>query len=164
MYEDFVGCDFLTVVIGRQQVEAGDISEPLSVLLRLLTRENAIQYCERVDICVEGYDSESRELYEIPEVRDFIYQLDVEFPYWLYFLTKRGLGLLFVLSCFCPPFLPPEARQRIWNERIGAYLLNRGFPALNHICELAGCSEQEIRRLSDRVAEYLVNGRDVSEA
>ena len=157
-------CDFLTVVIGRQQVEAGDISEPLSVLKRLLNREAAIKFCERVEIGAAGYDDDARELYEIPEVRDFIHKLDGEFPYWLYLLTKRGLGLMFILSCFCPPYLKPEAQQRIWNERIGDYLLKRGFPAMNHICEFAGCSEDEIRRLSERVSEYFVNGRDVSEA
>lgn len=157
-------CDFLTVVISRQQVEAGDINEPLSVLLTLLNREAAIKLCERVEIGVAGFDDDPRELYEIQEVRNFMCKLDAEFPYWLYFLSKRGLGLLFVLSCFCPPFLAPEERQRIWNEHIGDYLLKRGFPALNHICECAGCSEEEIQRLSERVTEYLINGRDVSEA
>lgn len=156
-------CDSLTVVISRQQVEAGDISEPLSVLRELLNRDAAIQFCERVDIGVGGYDEDPRELYEIPEVREFMSKLDAEFPYWLYFLTKRGSGLMFVLSCFCPPFLAPEAQRRIWNERIGAYLMKRGFPALNHICECAGCSEAEIRRLSDGVAEYFVNGVAVRE-
>lgn len=157
-------CDFLKVVISRQQVEAGDISEPLSVLRKLLTQDAAIQFCERVDIGVAGYDEDPQELYEIPEVRGFMYKLDAEFPYWLYFLPKRGLGLMFVLSCFCPPFLTPEAQQRIWNERIEDYLMKRGFPAMNRICEFAGCSEAEIQRLSDRVAEYFVNGRAVSEA
>lgn len=157
-------CDFLSVVISRQAVEAGDINEPLSILRKLLTRENAIQLCERVDIGVFGYDEDPRELYEIPEVRTFIHKLDAEFPYWLYFLTKRGLGLMFVLSCFCPPFLAPEAQQRIWNERIGDYLVKRGFPAMNQICEFAGCSEAEIQRLSDRVGDYIANGRELSEA
>lgn len=155
--------DFLSVVIGREQVEAGDIREPLSVLRKLLTRDAANQFCERVDIGVAGYDEDPRELYEIPEVRDFIYKLDEEFPYWLYFLTKQGLGLMFVLSCFCPPFLTPEAQQRIWKDRIADYLTRRGFPAMNEICELAECSEAEINRLSDRAIEYVRNGRDVSE-
>ena len=32
-------CDFLSVVISRQQVEAGDIAEPLFVLQQLVNRE-----------------------------------------------------------------------------------------------------------------------------
>jgi hypothetical protein len=158
-----LNCDFLTVVISRQQVETGNISEPLGVLRQLLNREAAIKFCERVEIGVAGFDDDPRELYEIEEVRSFVYKLDSEFPYWLYFLTKRGTGLSFIMSCFCPPFLTPEAQTAIWNERIADYLSKRGFPALNHVCEAAGCSEEEIKRLTDRSAEYVLNGPDVSE-
>jgi hypothetical protein len=156
-------CDFLTIVISREQVDAGDISEPLSVLRQLLNREAAIKFCERVEIGVAGFDDDPRELYEIEEVRSLVHKLDSEFPYWLYFLTKRGTGLSFILSCFCPPFLTQEARASIWNERIADYLSKRGFPALNHVCEAAGCSEEEIKRLTDRSTEYVLNGSDVSE-
>lgn len=156
-------CDFLTVVIGRQQVEDGDISEPLGVLRQLLNREAAIKFCERVEVGVAGFDDDPRELYEIEEVRRFVCKLDSEFPYWLYFLTKRGTGLSFILLCFCPPFLTPEAQTAIGNERIADYLSKRGFPALNHVCEAAGCSEEEIKRLTDRSTEYVLNGPDVSE-
>jgi len=156
-------CDFLTVVISRQQVEAGDIREPLSVLRKLLNKSDAIRLCERVDIGVAGYDDDARELNQINEVRDFIHKLDAEFPYWLYFLSKRGLGLMFILSCLCPPDFAPETQQSVWSERIADYLMNRGFPAMNHVCEFAGCSEAEIQRLSDRATEYILSGRDVSE-
>lgn len=42
---------------------------------------------ERISISFEGYNEDNRELDEIPEVRDFIYELDDKFPYWLFFLT-----------------------------------------------------------------------------
>jgi hypothetical protein len=155
--------DFLTVVISRQQIEDGDISEPLGVLRQLLNRGTAIKFCEKVEIGVSGFDDDTRELYEIEEVRKFVYKLDSEFPYWLYFLTKRGTGLAFILSCFCPPFLTPEAQTRIWNEEIADYLSKRGFPASNHFCQAIGCSEEEIRRLSARSTEYAFHGPDVSE-
>lgn len=156
-------CDFLTLVISRQQIEAGEICEALGVLRQLLNREAAIKFCERVEVGVTGFDDDPRELYEIEEVRNFVYKLDSEFPYWLYFLTKRGTGLSFILSCFCPPFLTPEAQAIIWNERIADYLSKRGFPALNHVCEAVGCSEEEIKRLTDRSTEYVLNRPDVSE-
>ena len=156
-------CDFLTVIISRQQIEAGDISEPLRVLRPLLDPASAIKFCEHVDIGVAGYDHDPRELYEIPEVRDFVHELDAEFPYWLYFLTKRGTGLGFILSCFCSPFLTPEEEGPVRSQEVGEYLLKRGFPGLNHICEDAGCSEEEIRRLTDRATEYVLNGPDTSD-
>jgi len=137
---------------------------PLSVLSKLLDPGAALRFCERVDICVHGYDEDARELNELPEVRDFIYKLDDKFPYWCYFLSKLAAGLMFILSYFCPPHLAPDARDRIWKERIAEYLTRRGFPALNHSCGTIGCSGSEIKRLTDRVAEYIVNGVDHSEA
>jgi len=35
-----------------------------------------------------GYDHDARELFEIPEVREYNALLDNEFPYWLFFLTR----------------------------------------------------------------------------
>jgi len=155
--------DFLSIVISRDDIEAGDISSTVSVLAKLLDPDAALKYCEKVDIGVYGYDDDPRELNELPEVRDFINRLDAEFPYWCYYLSKRALGLGFIFSCFCPPFLTPQARERVWLERIGGYLTKRGFPAMNHISVAAGCSEAEIERMTNRVMKYITDGPDMSE-
>jgi hypothetical protein len=155
--------DFLTVVISRQQIEGGDISEPLGGASSTPEPGHCNQVLREGRDRGFGIDDDTREVYEIEEVRKFVYKLDSEFPYWLYFLTKRGTGLAFILSCFCPPFLTPEAQTRIWNEEIADYLSKRGFPALNHFCQAIGCSEEEIRRLSARSTEYVFHGPDVSE-
>jgi hypothetical protein len=148
---------FMFVGISRQEVESGDTSV-LSVLLRLLDKESATLYREMVDIAVFGYDDDPRELYEVPEVRDFVRKLDAEFPYWFYFLSKRGNGLLFILYCLCSPDTPPEARDQVWRHEIMMYL-KRGIPAMNHICKIAGCSEAEVMRLTNGVLEYIISVR-----
>ena len=155
--------DFCSIVISRKDIQQVDINSTLSSLKQLLNPEAAIRYCERVDIGVHGYDDYAGELNELPEVRDFVHKLDAEFPYWCYFLSKRALGLGFIFSCFCPPFLNPEARERVWVERIGGYLTKRGFPAMNRICAAAGCSEAEIERMTNRVMKYITDGPDRSE-
>lgn len=155
--------DFLIIVISRKEIEAGDIGSTASVLAKLLNPEAALKYCERVDIGVHGYDDDPRELNEFPEVRDFINKLDDKFPYWCYFLSKRAGGLGFIFSCFCPPYLTPDSREEIWLESIVEYLMRRGFPAMNHLCVAAGCSESEIERMTNRVMEYIATGVDRSE-
>lgn len=156
--------DFVTIVISRRDIETGDIQSTASSLAKFLNPDAALRYCEKVEVGVHGYDDDARELNEIPEVREFVYRLDAEFPYWCYFLSKRGTGLMFVLSCFCPPYLTAEARDRIWRERIGDYLTKRGFPAMNHLCAAVGCSEDEIERMTNRVTDYIVIGVDRREA
>jgi hypothetical protein len=152
--------DFLSIVIPRNDIEAGDISSTVAALAKLLNPEAALKYCEKVDIGVCGYDDYAGELNELPEVRNFVSKLDAEFPYWCYFLSKRALGLGFIFSCFCPPFLPPKTREKVWLERIGGYLTKRGFPAMNHICAAAGCSEPETERMTNRVMKYITDGPD----
>jgi hypothetical protein len=152
--------DPLVVLVSRAEVEAGDVSPALSVLQRLTqSPETAREFFERVDIAFHGYDHDSRELFEIPEVRNFAHRLDEKFPFWLFFLSKRHLGLQCLLFCFLPPFLTEEARSQIFPERIDQLLSRRWFPAMNQVCEYASFSERQIEQLTDRVIHYITNGR-----
>ena len=152
--------DPLVLVISRAEVEAMDTSAALGVLKKLTeSPDTAREFVERVDISFHGYDHTRQELFEIPEVRNFVYQLDGQFPFWLYFLSKRHLGLQCLLFCFLPPFLTEDARSRIFPERINQLLTNRWFPAMNHICEYVGFSERQIERLTEHALAYITTGR-----
>ncbi len=152
--------DPLVLVVSREEVEAMDISAALGVLKKLTeSPETASEFVERVDISFHGYEHTQQELFEIPEVRNFVYQLDGEFPFWLYFLSKRHLGLQCLLFCFLPPFLTEVARSRIFPERINQLLTNRWFPAMNNICGYVGFSEKQIERLTERALAYITTGR-----
>ena len=66
---------------------------------------------EKLDVAFHGYDHDVRELFEIPEIRDYVELLDSQFPYWLFFLTKSGFGLECITLCKMPPDLTEEARR-----------------------------------------------------
>jgi hypothetical protein len=152
--------DPLIVVISRAEVEALDTSVALGVLKKLIqSQDTAREFVERVDISFYGYDHTPQELFEIPEVRSFVYQLDEQFPFWLFFLSKRHLGLQCILLCLLPPFLTNDARTKIFPDRINQLLMNRWFPAMNHICEYVGFSERQIEQLTDRALAYITTGR-----
>lgn len=154
-------------MVSREEVESGDTAGTCGVLRKLLDSQAAIRFFERVDLAFDGYNEDPRELFEILEVRQYVHKLDEEFPYWLYFLSKRRRGLLCIvlciMYCFLPPYLTPDAQARILPERLGEYLTRRGFPAMNHICQVVGCSEQEIERMTDRAVRYFNDGPDRSE-
>ena len=152
--------DPLVIVISRDEVKAMDTSAALDVLTKLTKSPNtAREFVERVDISFFGYDHTREELFEIPEVRNFVYQIDEQFPFWLYFLSKRHLGLQCLLLCFLPPFLTEEAQAKIYPERINDLLTKRWFPAMNQICEYVGFSESQIEQLTERALAYITNGR-----
>lgn len=147
------------IVITREEVEAVDISSAIEVLKTLIeSPERALNFFEVVDIAFHGYNETAEELFEIPAVRNYVFELDDKFPYWLYFLTKTGTGLQCIAYCFLPPFLTPQARAQVFPERLNDLLTRRWFPAMNEVCEWTGFTEQEIESLTDRSVEYLLGG------
>ena len=149
--------DFVVLDFDRGDIEAGDTSDVMAVLKQLLERDAATKFCERVDLCCTGYDSDSRELWEIPEVRAFVHRLDQQFPYWCYFLSRKGEGLLWLTYCLYPLALSQDEKQRLWLPAIGKYVEDRGIPQMTAICRYVGCSDQEAVRLTSGAANYLVN-------
>lgn len=151
--------DPLVIVISRDEVERGDIERALSSLKCCMASADTIQdRFERLDVAFHGYDRDSREVFEIPEVRDFVHRLDEGFPFWLFFLSKKYLGLQAIMLCFLPPHLTEEAKRTVLPQRLDGLLNNRWWPAMNHICEAAGFTEVEIEELSERVVSYFTSG------
>jgi hypothetical protein len=52
----------------------------------------------RLNLFINGYDDDPRQLYEIPEVRRFYYSLFDVWPYWLYF-CQFNQNLLLMMIC-----------------------------------------------------------------
>lgn len=152
--------DPLVVVVSRAEVEAMDTAAALGSLQRLIeSPDTARKLVERVDIAFHGYDDVSWELPEITQVRDFVHELDLRFPYWLFFLSKRHLGLQCLLFCFLPPFLTKEARTQIYPKEIAGLLTRRWLPAMNQICQYVNFSEDQAKRLTQRAIPYVARGR-----
>jgi hypothetical protein len=149
----------LVVIVSRQDVERCDVALTLSVLAPLLESVSVIRsFEERVEIAFHGYDSNPSELYELVEVRAFVYKLDEQFPYWLFFLTKEGTGLQALAWCFLPPFLTEEGQRTVWPERVMALLERRWLPALGDLCTKIGFDESDIQQRFAAAAHYFVEG------
>lgn len=152
--------DFLSIVVPKRDILTRDVSPTLALLRTLIeSPETARHWHEKVDLAIDGYNDSTAELFELTEVRAFIHALDAEFPYWLYFLSKRHLGLQCIAYCFLPPFLTPKAQREDFPRRLHDLLTRRWFPALNQIAAWVGMTDEELEALSDRSAHYLVHGR-----
>jgi hypothetical protein len=158
MLEPLIGEPFV-IVISRDEVE-GRVppTSPQALMTCLSPPERARQLCGNLDIAFHGYDNDRRELFEIPEVRDFVSELDSQFPFWLYFLTRGGSGLQCIMLCLMPPYLTEAAQQTVHLRRLTDLLSTRWFPAMNHICEVVGFSEEKIESLSEGVVDYFFDG------
>jgi hypothetical protein len=149
----------IVVVVSRNEVEARDTSSVISVLKSCLASpERTRSLFGKLDVTFHGYDQDKRELHEIPEVREYVYLLDQEFPYWLFFLRKNGFGLQAIMHCFMPPYLTEQARKTVWPQRLDKLLSSRWFPAMNQICVSVGFSEAQIETLTNDVCNYFIDG------
>lgn len=147
--------DTLNVVIEKEDVISGNIEPYINILNGLLTsKEKVISYYEKVDISINGYNDTTEELFEIVEVRNFIYKLDEVFPYWLFFLSKNFLGLQMIAFCFLPPFLTESAKNEIYPQKLLDLLTNRWFLAMNQLFDYVEFSNEENIEITDRTYRY----------
>ena len=149
----------LIIVISRDEVERQDISAPLSTLKSLLVNRDSIRANQlNVAVSFHGYDDSREELFEIPEVRNYVYALDAQFPFWLYFLSRYFTGLQCLACCHLLPYLTPEAQQQSHPKKLAELIENRWGPALLKICSAAGHSEAEADALLESAMGYFTSG------
>lgn len=93
----------LILEVTRREIEERNIASSLERLMVVAdSRANALRYREALIIQVTGYNSDRRELSEIPEVRDFFKQLTSHWPHWLWFLNRKIGGIPLLISLLCP--------------------------------------------------------------
>jgi hypothetical protein len=150
------GVDFLGIVIDRKQVDVCDIRD-IDQTFYFLTEDAILgrHFREKVDISFSGYDNRAEELWEIPEVRNYIQEIDNKYPYWLYFMSKNRQGLHVVLKCFLLPYLTKEAEKKVNGPMLQEYLEKRGFPACNRLCSKHQISGYENEQMTNRLLKYL---------
>lgn len=149
--------DFLLVVISGQQIKSKDFQPIISTLNRLFDDNETVKYFfERVDIGVSDYDDDPRELWDIPEVKTYLKQLDKLFPYWFYFLSTSGVGLKMITNC-CVDTIKVSATQVLAEPASMEKFINSHFISMNEICTKVGITEKENIERSDRVLNYLFN-------
>lgn len=152
-FEEDLNSGWLRVVVERSEVEALDISRPAALLSRVLADRNAVErYRGCVDLAFLGYSDDSRELYEIAEVRSFCSKLDEAFPYWFYFLSPDGVALGVVACCLCSVTQVRTGVVSFGPDLVDFMTLHYG--ALSWLVDNYALDEKHNVEISRRVAEY----------
>ena len=109
---------------------------------------------------IGGYDNDQREIYSIPEIREFYRKFHAAWPYWLYFCRLDDSdGLRNMMFCRLDSFasLHVEGSERIRMEYEGdelAALVTSDFAAMNQICKRAEMFERMVETRRASVLEY----------
>jgi hypothetical protein len=156
---DGTDVDFLSVFVGREEVEACDPTEVLKTLNKLTAnRLTALKFMDKVNIGVHGYDDDSRELFEIPEVRLFFSELDRQFPFLFFFLSTAtgALTLLALLLCRITRISPTRSA---YDQEDFANFINSHLAAMNHVFDSFQLSEELNEQRSDELAQYFLKAQ-----
>jgi hypothetical protein len=151
------GIDYLNVAIGADDIRKSDTRSAIGTLNQLLdSRSRVLQFQQRVSLFFEGYDADTRELYEIPEVRAYIAALDADFPFWFWFLDPKGASLLIVAASCCDLSANRGAVEaRVSLERASMIrFLEDHFDALNRLAETYELPEPDLAHISDSVGAF----------
>jgi hypothetical protein len=93
--------DNLALMSSRTEIEARDVTHALAMLNKLLSPNDATRLKGRLIFDIRGYE-DPRELFEIPEIRAWIKEVDKDFPYWFYFMdvgTHPTINLIAFALC-----------------------------------------------------------------
>ena len=137
----------VVLLISRREVEAGDLASVLSRLkVFLATREDAWLYRGQMTLVVDGYNSDPRELVDIPEVRTLLRGLESSWPQWAYFFNQVDDSIKLLLSCVAGSrFLGRGAVEM--DADLVAAALGRAFGGMNVVFERFGFPEDELERM-----------------
>ena len=145
----------VVLLISRREVEAGDLASVLSRLkVFLATREDAWLYRGQMTLVVDGYNHDSRELVDIPQVRTLLRGLESSWPQWAYFFNQVDDSIKLLLSCVAGSSFLGRGAVEIDAELVAA-ALGRAFGGMNMVFERFGFPEDELEKMSNGLVEVL---------
>lgn len=145
------------LMFSRRQVETSDIDEPLQFLRGLTANPRAaLEYCGRISLIVDGYNDDPREIFEVPEVRAFIKNIDQLWPYWFFFLSQADDSIKMLESCLCDTIEVIPGVASIDLEQMERSLA-RHFGAMNRFCEALNVPEEKIEEISEGIISLIHN-------
>lgn len=94
--------DTLTIIVSREEIETQDIEPALSFLHRFIeSPQIARSYMEKINIAFDGYNQTKIELFEMQEVRNYIYKLAINFHFGFIFCQSIILASNALCFAFC---------------------------------------------------------------
>ena len=145
----------------RSKVERGDFSHFLGLysLDKLPTGRRLRQMMNTLMFCIDGYDNDPREIYEIPEVRKFYRAFQKVWPYSLYFANIDTDCLRPIVFCCLDKLTSgrqagnPTVLVHPDKAELMKFFL-KNFGPMNLLCQRAQMFESRIFDRSQALFEY----------
>lgn len=143
--------------VPRECVEEGD---PTPVLQGLMVCARGPvtgpQALGKVRIGFDGYELDSRELWEIPEVRAFVQQLNDQFPFWFFVCDLGDESLATIAFCCCRVREIGEGATTL-NRTDFQNFANRQFAGMNALWDQHRIPESDNVVRSEAIVAYFAS-------
>jgi hypothetical protein len=153
--------DVMVYQFSRSKVERGDFSHFLSLYApdKLPDGRRLRQMMNSFVFCVQGWDSDTREIHLIPEIRQFYSAFHDAWPYWLYFCNLDVDVLRAMVMCCMPSIdaiqVDGEPVVKVTCDPLDLLsFLKRDFLPMNLMCDRAQLFERYIFDRTKAVFEY----------
>lgn len=148
--------DFVCFTISRTDVEYRQIDPTLEHLSVLTSHpEVARHFCGRVDLAFAGYDHDTREIFEIRDVREFVQELDRRFPFLPYLLTRETATLRTLALCLITAEMTLDDNVRINSTELHS-LATRWLGQVGQIARRTHRDIHERGQVEKEVEAYLL--------
>jgi hypothetical protein len=163
--DDFIqSTEYRSFAVPFEEVQHCSMAYIISLLHRLSkTQESLLANRGKLEIYFPGYDSDPREIYEVPEIRRwFAASLEVGIP-WFYFLDTRdrGKSLRLLLLCTCSADMTepqPNGRLIYISGEARHDWLMKNFHNLNIFAQIHEIPDEIVKERSLAVVECLDRG------
>ena len=142
-----------------------DVTRVKSFFERLLmTKELAARSQGKVEISFWGYGKDTRELFEIEEVRRYVQILESNLKELLFFLRAKppSFSLTLIIFCLCDAKIISSRSEVIGSEmkvdfdmKLAGEFFMRQFPGLNRITDWLGMSIDESKRITYEIYDRI---------
>lgn len=151
-------------IIDREEVKSLDVASIRNFYDRVLRTKELAAHCQgKIEISFHGYNDDSRELYEIQEMREYVPVLVNALPELFFFAYTGERSYTLQTIALCLSAVDVKSRNPNKDNKIRvefstkeiAELLDSHFPGLNQITEWLNMPIEENKRISFEVVRSL---------
>jgi hypothetical protein len=150
----------LLLVVGKNDIETLKYTDLISVFARFEVNPELINHLRgKVDVSIDGYDFDKRELFEIPEVIEWIKGVFPKIDSWIYFLaTDKMSAFLKVIFFAHAKIIKQKNNQVEFVPKHSAKFIQALFDGLNKFCDKHNISDEINIEQTDKAMNCLTNG------
>ena len=147
----------IQLVISKSAVVKKDFGKCKVVLQNLLlTRESVLNGKGKLTLRRRGYSTDKRKPHEIPQVVEYIKELDRMFSYWFFFCKPNDAGLQLLTSCLCKPGYTRKGVTYSDPDSLKDFVMKH-FCYLTVIEVKCKIPKKVINEIEDKIDDYFLN-------